>query len=83
MTPWQFRIFIDGYRNRQNIEYNIRASLMWYGATIPMMKKVPPLKSFLQQKDKVAKKGDGHIMWSFLKGYQQRRENDHSGKAER
>lgn len=81
MTPWQLGVYIEAYRERERLQYNVDASLMYYGAIIPLMKKVPPLGKFLTAKQTVEKKGGGHIMWAYLQGVHQRQQDDHSSTA--
>lgn len=74
LTPWQFKCCLESYGSLKNQEHDESAWLMWHGAALGRIRKMPPLSDFMA--DKKAVQGiDEHAIIARLKQYQTNREH--------
>lgn len=71
LTPWQFRVCVEAYSDKMEDDHKQSVWLMYHGAIIPKMKKIPPLKDFLTPKKAVQGIDENAIM-ARLKAYNER-----------
>jgi hypothetical protein len=71
LTPWQFSLCVEAYSKKQEQEHDHKAWLMWHGAVLGRVQKMPPLSDFTSGKKNV-KRIDEHAIIARLKAYQKR-----------
>lgn len=47
MTPWQFKVCVNGYAKKKENDHDHAAWIMYHGAALTRVKKLPELKQFL------------------------------------
>ena len=47
MTPWQFKVCVNAYSKKEENDHDHAAWIMYHGAALTRVKKMPELKQFL------------------------------------
>ena len=72
LTPWQLRCSLEGYRMRREADHDQAAWMMWHGAVLQRVKKIPALDEFLAGKKKRVNTIDEAAILTRLKAYNKR-----------
>ena len=72
MTPCQFYTIFKTFSKTKEEEHDHSAWIMWHGALLPKLKKMPELKIFLSSDKKQVKRIDEVAIMARLKAYQKR-----------
>lgn len=79
LTPWQLKICLGAFSDKKKEDHDQSAWLMWHGAALERVDKLPPLSNFLSVK-KVVKGIDEAAILARLKQYQLQRDKDGSDR---
>lgn len=72
LTPWQFNVCVDGYRERKEQDHDHAVWTAWQGAYFQRAKKMPPVKDYFSSSKKQVKKIDETGIITRLKAYQKK-----------
>lgn len=71
MTPWQLTLAFRAYIRRKEAQHDHDAFMMYHGAVLARVKRMPPFKNYLSASLKKPKKGiDERDIIGRLKAYQ-------------
>lgn len=76
MTPWQLGVLYTKYAERLDSKHDHDAWMMYHGAVLTRVKKVPPLKNYLAAAFKKPKKGiDENDIKARMRAHNRREES--------